>query len=33
MYADWYKPLFECAAKEFKDNIFAYYFDLPLRKL
>ncbi len=32
MYADWYKPLFECAAKEFKDNIFAYYFDLPFEE-
>lgn len=29
MYADWYKSLFEHALREFKDEIYAYYFDLP----
>lgn len=29
MYADWYQPLFECAVREFGDEIYAYYFELP----
>lgn len=32
MYADWYKPLFECAAREFDDEIYAYYFNLPFEE-
>lgn len=32
MYADWYKPLFECAVREFGDEIYAYYFDLPFEE-
>lgn len=32
MYADWYKPLFECAVREFGDGIYAYYFDLPFEE-
>lgn len=32
MYADWYKPLFELAVQLYGTNIFAYYFDLPLKK-
>ncbi len=32
MYADWYKPVFECAVREFGDEIYAYYFDLPFEE-
>lgn len=32
MYADWYKPLFECAVREFGDGIYAYYFDIPFEE-
>ncbi len=32
MYADWYRPLFECAIREFGDEIYAYYFDLPFEE-
>lgn len=32
MYADWYQPLFECAVREFGDEIYAYYFDLPFEE-
>lgn len=32
MYADWYKPLFECAVREFGDEIYAYYFELPFEE-
>lgn len=32
MYADWYRPLFECAVREFEDRIYAYYFDLPFEE-
>lgn len=28
LYADWYRPLFECAVQEFGNNVYAYYFDL-----
>ena len=32
MYADWYQPLFECAVREFGNEIYAYYFDLPFEE-
>ena len=32
MYADWYQPLFECAVREFGDEIYAYYFVLPFEE-
>lgn len=32
MYADWYKPVFECAVREFGNEIYAYYFDLPFEE-
>lgn len=32
MYADWYGPLFECAVREFGDEIYAYYFELPFEE-
>lgn len=32
MYADWYKPVFECAVREFGDEIYAYYFGLPFEE-
>jgi len=32
MYADWYQPLFECAVREFGDEIYAYYFELPFEE-
>lgn len=32
MYADWYKPVFECAVREFGDEIYAYYFTLPFQE-
>lgn len=32
MYADWYQPLFEYAVREFGDEIYAYYFDLPFEE-
>lgn len=32
MYADWYEPLFQCAVREFGDEIYAYYFDLPFEE-
>lgn len=32
MYADWYRPLFECAVREFRNEIYAYYLIFPLRK-
>jgi len=32
MYADWYKPVFECAVREFGDEIYAYYFELPFEE-
>lgn len=32
MYADWYTPLFECAVREFGDEIYAYYFELPFEE-
>lgn len=28
----WYKPLFELAKIEFKDNIYAYYYDIPFEE-
>lgn len=28
----WYKPLFELAKREFKNNIFAYYYDLSFEE-
>lgn len=30
--ADWYKPLFEIAIKDFDNNIFAYYYDIPFEE-
>lgn len=30
--ADWYKPLFVSAMKDFGNNIFAYYYDLPFEE-
>lgn len=32
MYADWYQPIFECAIREFGDEIYAYYFELPFEE-
>ena len=32
MYADWYKPLFELAARLYGSNIYAYYFDLTFEE-
>ena len=32
MYADWYQPLFECAIREFGNEIYAYYFELPFEE-
>lgn len=32
MYADWYRPLFECAVQEFGEEIYAFYFDLPFEE-
>ena len=32
MYADWYKPVFECAVGGFGDEIYAYYFTLPFEE-
>lgn len=32
LYTDWYKPLFEFAKKLFKDNIFAYYWDISFEE-
>ena len=30
--ADWYAPLFAAARETFGENIFAYYWDIPLRR-
>lgn len=32
MVAEWYKPLFEAAVKEFGSEIYAYYYDLPFEE-
>lgn len=32
MVAEWYKPLFETAVKEFGSEIYAYYYDLPFEE-
>lgn len=32
LYADWYKPLFELAVREYGENVHAYYFDLPFEE-
>ncbi|MDE6660023.1 MAG: kinase [Eubacterium sp.] len=32
LYSDIYKPLFEAAAEIFKDNIYAYYYDIPFEE-
>lgn len=32
MYADWYQPLFEVVKEEFKENVYAYYYDLPFEE-
>ncbi len=32
LYSKWYLPLFELAKKLFKDNILAYYYDLPFEE-
>lgn len=32
MYADWYQPVFECAVREFGNEIYAYYFELPFEE-
>lgn len=32
LYADWYKPLFEFAVREYGENIYAYYFDLSFEE-
>lgn len=32
MYADWYQNLFEVVKEEFKDQIYAYYYDIPFEE-
>lgn len=32
MYSDWYKPLFELAAKLYDKNMHSYFFDLPFEE-
>ena len=32
LYSDIYKPLFEAAASIFKENIYAYYYDIPFKE-
>ncbi len=32
MYADWYKSLFELARELYRENIYAYYFDIPFEE-
>jgi len=32
LYADWYQRLFEVIKDEFKNNIYAYYFDIPFEE-
>ena len=32
LYSDWYQELFEVIKKEFENNIYAYYFDIPFKE-
>ncbi len=32
LYSDWYQELFEDVKKEFRGNIYAYYFDVPFEE-
>lgn len=32
MYADWYRTLFVQAKELYRDNIYAYYFDIPFEE-
>lgn len=32
LYADWYQPLFEVVKEEFKETVYAYYYDLPFNE-
>ena len=32
LYADWYQNLFEVVKEEFKENVYAYYYELPFNE-